>query len=227
MWNSFHFAIGFVISYAAASLSEAFLHRTVGHATTRVRRIWARYPRFCGFLTRAHYRHAVVHHGLTFAQDHVTQFSDDDDKARVDAIVASRCDHRIKEERYGLSVGLRSLLTFNAPALPMLPVLYWLCGPYACLGAAPPLLSMPLLSMLIHPYLHLSHSDALRLSPRPTAFLLKTRYFRIVARYHYMHHLYPRFNFNLLLGGDWLLGTVRRATSDDRHAMKEVGIHIH
>ena len=134
MWNFLHFSVGFAVSYIASSLSESFLHRNVGHATARIRRIWSRYPRFCGFLSRAYYRHAVVHHGLTYTQNHVTQFLSNHDKVRVDAIVDSRGDDLIKGEKYGLSVGLRSLLTFNVPALPILPVLYWMCGPYACLG---------------------------------------------------------------------------------------------
>ena len=68
------FTLGLVTSYLAATVSESYLHRTVGHATPRLRRFWAQHPRLCGFLTRADYRHAVVHHGLTFARDHVTQF---------------------------------------------------------------------------------------------------------------------------------------------------------
>ncbi len=115
--------IGLATSYLAATVSESYLHRTVGHATPRLRRFWARHPRLCGFLIRAHYRHAVVHHGLTFARDHVTQFLDEADKDRVDTIVTPRADRLIKKERYGLTICLRGLLTYNVTILPILLVL--------------------------------------------------------------------------------------------------------
>jgi hypothetical protein len=227
MSNWLQLAVGLATSYLAATLSESYLHRTVGHATTRRRRFWARHPRLCGHLTRVHYRHAVLHHGLTFARDHVTQFLGEADKARVDAIIAPHGDRLIEKEHYGLTVGLRSLLTYNVAVLPILPALFWLCGSVACLGALPVLSAAPLLAMFVHSYLHLPYSEALRRCPRPAAFLLGTRYFRAVARHHYLHHVYPRFNFNLLIGGDWLLGTHRRASPDDLRAMDEIGIPVH
>lgn len=218
------FAAGFATAYLAATVSESFLHRAIGHATPRLRRSWARHPRLCGHLLRAHYRHAVVHHGLTFARDHVTQFLDEEDKARVDAIVAAKGDPLIVEERYGLTIGLRGFFTYNSLPILMLPALAWSCGPGACIGALPVLLVAPLLSMFIHPYLHLPHERAVRESPRLVSWLLETSYFRAVARHHFLHHVYQRSNFNLLLGGDWLLGTHRRASPADRDAMKAVDI---
>ncbi|APW61715.1 hypothetical protein [Paludisphaera borealis] len=220
-------AVGLTTSYLIATLSESYMHRAIGHAGARTRRNWARHPRLCGFLTRAHYRHAVVHHGLTYARDHVTQFLDESDKARVDAILKPRGDWLIEKERYGLTIHLRGVLTFNAIALPMPPVLFWLCGPIACLSALPVPIAVPLLSMFIHPYLHLPHEDAVRLAPRPLAVLLRTRYCRALARHHYVHHVYQRFNFNLLMGGDWLLGTYRQASPDDLLAMEAIGIPTH
>jgi hypothetical protein len=220
-------AVGLTTSYLIATLAESFMHRTIGHAGARIRRFWARHPRLCGMLTRAHYRHAVVHHGLTFARDHVTQFLDASDKARVDAILEPRGDWLIEKERYGLTIHPRGLLTFNAIALPIAPVLYWVCGPIACLSALPAVLAPPLLSMFVHPYLHLPHEEAVRLAPRPLALLLKSRYGRAVARHHYVHHVYQRFNFNLLMGGDRLLGTYLQASPDDLLAMEAIGIPTH
>jgi len=220
-------AVGLATSYLAATVSESYLHRTIGHATPRLRQFWARHPRLCGHLIRAHYRHAVVHHGLTFVRDHVTQFLDAADKARVDVLTAPRGDPCIAKERYGLSVGLRGLLTYNASVLSILPALFWLGGPIACAGALPMLLVTPLLSMFVHPYLHLPYHEALRLAPRPVALLLRTRYFRAVTRHHYLHHVYQRFNFNLLMGGDYLLSTYRRANLDDLQAMEEIDIPVH
>jgi hypothetical protein len=226
MSNWLQLAVGLATAYLATTLSESCLHRTVGHASPRLRRFWLRHPRLCGHLIRAHYRHAIVHHGLTFTRDHVTQFVDAADKARVDSIVAARCDWLIEKEHYGLTVGLRGLLTYNMSVVPIFPVLFWLCGSVACLGAFPVLLAAPLLSMLVHPYLHLPHTEAVHRSSRPVAFLLRTRYFRAVARHHYLHHVYQCCNFNLLLSGDRLLGTHRRASPADLRAMEQIGISI-
>jgi hypothetical protein len=156
----------------------------------------------------------------------VTQFVDAADKARVDTIIAARGDSLIEKERYGLTIGLRGVLTYNVPVLPVLPVLFWSCGSVACLGALPVLFTAPLLSMLVHPYLHMSHREVLRRSPRAVALLLGTRYFRAIARHHYLHHVYQCSNFNLQMGGDWLLGTHRRASPDDLRKMERIGIPI-
>ncbi|AMV40344.1 hypothetical protein [Planctomyces sp. SH-PL62] len=217
-------AVGLGASYLAATLAESIQHRVVGHAGARRRRFWARHPRLCGFLLRAHYRHAVVHHGLTFARDHVTQFLDEADKARVDAVIGRRGDPLIERERYGLTVGVRAFLTFGAAVWPLVPGLYWAIGPCAALAALPAPLAAPLLSMFVHPYLHLPHREALRRAPRPVACLLRTSYFRAVARHHYLHHVYPRFNFNLLMGGDWLLRTHRRPSPEDLRAMEAIDV---
>ena len=62
----------------------------------------------------------------------------------------------------------------------------------------------PLLSRCFRPYLHMPHQRALRQAPAVTAWLLERRYFRAMARSHFMHHRYMANNFNLLLGGDVL-----------------------
>jgi hypothetical protein len=130
----------------------------------------------------------------------------------------------IERERYGLSVGARTILTFSAAVWPMVPALFALVGPFAALAALPVPLAVPMLSMFIHPYLHLPHREALERAPRPLAFLLRTRYFRAIARHHYLHHSHPGCNFNLLMGGDWLLGTHRRPTAADLRAMAVLDI---
>jgi hypothetical protein len=49
--------------------------------------------------------------------------------------------------------------------------------------------------------------------------------YKFVARHHYLHHRYPDKNFNVAFPvGDWLFGTVARASEDDRRAMEAEGI---
>ncbi len=177
---------GLAATYLVALVSESCLHRFVGHASVRTRRFWARNPRLYAHLPRAYYRHAVVHHGLTFRKNHVTQFVSVEEKAAVDRIAERAADERIRAERYGLTVGLRAFVTYNLTVFPIVPVVVILAGPWATAGALPVLVVTPLLSMLIHPYIHREHEAATREAPAVVAFLLKTRYFQAVSRHHYL-----------------------------------------
>jgi hypothetical protein len=218
--------MGFAVTYLAASLSESYIHRNVGHASRRAQRFWRKHPCLLSHLLRAHYRHAVVHHGLTFRTDHVTQFADVRDKARVDQAVRGAWDPLIEREEYGLTIGPRGFLTYNLVVFPFLWLIYLWSGPWPCVGALPVLPLTTSLSMVVHRYLHLPHRVAVRAAPWPLALLLSTRYFRAVARHHYLHHRYGNCNYNLLLGGDFLLGTSRRASPQDLRAMLALGLRI-
>ena len=49
--------------------------------------------------------------------------------------------------------------------------------------------------------------------------------YKSVARHHYLHHRYPGKNFNVALPvGDYLFGTVAKATAADRVAMQAEGL---
>jgi hypothetical protein len=74
--------------------------------------------------------------------------------------------------------------------------------------------------------LHRSYECGIQESPCCVAWFLRTSYFREVARHHYLHHKYPNSNFNLLLGGDWLLLVNRRATRTDIEEMKKIGLRV-
>jgi hypothetical protein len=216
--------VGLAATYLVATVSESCQHRFVGHASIRTRRFWARNPRLCAHLLRAYYGHAVVHHGLTFRKNHVTQFVSVEEKAAVDRITERAADERIRAERYGLTVGLPAFVTYNLTVFPIVPVVVILAGPWATAGALPVLVVTPLLSMLIHPYIHREHEAATREAPAVVAFLLKTRYFQAVSRHHYLHHKYRDCNFNLLLGGDFLLGKYRKAGVQDLGEIAAIGL---
>jgi len=49
--------------------------------------------------------------------------------------------------------------------------------------------------------------------------------YKFVARHHFLHHRYPDKNFNVAFPiGDWIFGTVAKATAADRQAMEAEGI---
>lgn len=211
--------LGLVTAYLVATVSESLLHRFVGHAGGRTRRFWARHPGLFGPLLRAHYRHAVVHHGLTFRVNHVTQFEDAEAKAETDRSVAPTADALIPREHYGLTIGLRGLVSYNVTVAPILPILYGLAGAWALCGALPVLTLAPLSAMLVHPTLHRHPEAAAREAPWIVGLLIRTRYYRALWRHHFVHHKHPRWNFNLLLGGDRLLGTYRSPDARDLDEM--------
>jgi hypothetical protein len=54
--------------------------------------------------------------------------------------------------------------------------------------------------------------------------LAKSAYFKYLAKHHWLHHRYIDCNYNLMLGGDYLLGVWRGATDEDVGAMRSIGL---
>jgi hypothetical protein len=123
-------------------------------------------------------------------------------------------------------MGLRGLVTYNLTIVPIVSIVCMLAGPWALAGALPMLTVAPVLAMFIHPYLHRDHEAATREAPALVALLLRTRYFRALSRHHFLHHKYPNCNFNLLLGGDYPLGTHRSPSAQDLSEMAAIGILV-
>ena len=220
--------LGLIVTYLIATISEVMWHRHVYHASSRTRRFWSRYPRYFNFFLKHHYRHTIVHHGLTFREDHITQFKDLDAKAEIDRIVSLKNDKLIHRDGYGLSpswtTGLSGLITFNLTVAPILPILYWFSGPCSFWGGLPVLTLSPMLTMMTHPYLHQHHGEPAAKPSLIMKLVMRTWYFKMLWRHHFLHHKYPSSNFNFLLGGDHLLGTYRMPDEKDLTDMAAFGI---
>jgi hypothetical protein len=217
---------GFVCGYLAASLCESFFHRIIGHASPALRRLYGKAGPPGQAMIESWHAHHVVHHILTFRADHVTQFSSESERARLNAHLKRRQANGIIECRYGLTIGCRpeSYARFVAPALPVFLALCWLGGGWFALGAFAPFCAMPVFSQFIHPYLHMRHALVVKQGPALIRLLAKTRYFKYLARHHWLHHRYTGCNYNLLLGGDILLAVHRRAAPHDLDAMRAIGL---
>lgn len=221
-----HTIVGLLAGYLTVTVSESALHRFIGHATSRRRHRWAANPRLCRYLLLSHFRHAVVHHGLTYKSNYVTQFDGKDHKDAVDRRTLAVGDVHVEKAGYGLMPGWTGLVTYNLTTVPVIVLLALVFEPVAAVAAIPWLAVAFALSRWFHPYLHRDHEAAVREAPRWVGRLLRTSYFRAVARHHFLHHKYPNSNFNLLLGGDWLLGVHRRATRADLDEMSAIGLRI-
>lgn len=219
---------GFALGYLIATLVESYAHQYVSDAPRKYVKQWMRYPRLCKYMIRTHYSHHTVHHCRTYRQDFVTQFRNDQEREYLDRELENRGIHGqiIKASHYGVRLHGSGALVFIVPLLPGIPlILNWL-GPLGLSGALMALALPPLLSHFVHPYLHMPHSKAVYLAPLPISMLLKTRFFRAMARSHFMHHRYVMGNFNLLLGGDILRGVARKPSEKDLDEMKRIGLRI-
>lgn len=217
---------GLAIGYLIASLLESWLHQRVGHAPAKFVKRWERHPTLWRSRIDTRYAHHVVHHRRSYRHDHVTQFRSDAERERLDLDLAARgaCGERIRRSRYGLRLDGGGALAYVLPLLAGVPLLGLAWGRWTMAGACLALLLPPCFSHFVHPYLHLPHEQAVRQAPRAMAWLLQSRYFRAMARHHYLHHRYMAFNYNLLLGGDWLRGCHRAPAERDLADMRQLGL---
>ncbi len=223
-----HLAVGLLGGYVVASLIESYMHQHVSDAPLKSLKRWQRHPRLFGYLIRTRYSHHVVHHCRTFKQDHVTQFRSDEERAALDADLTTRGRHGqiVLRSNYAVRLHGSGALVFVAPLLPVVPLTALALGPWATVGACLSLALPPLFSHFVHPYLHMPHQRAIREAPLAVAWLLRRRYFRAMARNHFMHHRYVASNFNLVLGGDLLRGRHRKPSERDIAEMHRLGLRV-
>jgi hypothetical protein len=219
---------GFSVGYLIASLIESYLHQHVSDAPNRTVKVWERHPRLFHYLLRTRFSHHVVHHRRTFKQDFVTQFRSEQERAALDEQLLTSGSHGeiIRRSQYAVRLHGSGSLVFIAPLLPVAPLSFLAFGAWGTAGACAALALPPLFSHFIHPYLHCPHEKALQEAPALTGWLLKRRYFRAMARNHFMHHRYVASNFNLVLGGDRLRFAHRKPSEIDLQDMQRLGLRV-
>ncbi|MDH5231877.1 MAG: hypothetical protein OEZ58_16565 [Gammaproteobacteria bacterium] len=219
---------GFIVGYLVASYIESYMHQNVSDANMKRVKKWKKHPTLFWYFIRTHYSHHVIHHVKTFKQNYVTQFRNEDEKLALDKVLDGRGRHGeiIKQSRYAVKLHGSGSLVFIAPLLPAIPLFSYTLGPWSLVGAVMALSLPPIFSNYIHQYLHMPHEHAIKQAPPLIAWLLKTEYFKAVARNHYMHHRYMVGNFNLVLGGDILRGVNRKPSDRDIQHMLELGLPV-
>ena len=96
---------GVLIGYVVVSLCESFFHRTVGHASPRLRRLARGLGAIGSGVIEVWYGHHVVHHCRTFRRDHVTQFESAHAEQRLRCELIAKGRRRMVAESYGARVG--------------------------------------------------------------------------------------------------------------------------
>lgn len=131
---------------------------------------------------------------------------------------------QVETTNFGTTITLSSFPFFMGLPLALIAPLI-LVNPIMAIAACSMLPLPPLLSMHIHPLMHMPHKQAANMPGFP-GMLMRTAVARWVVRHHWMHHRYEDSNFNLLPGGDFLLGTHRRPSPDDLRDMALDGIPL-
>lgn len=193
-------------AYLVASLWEASFHRFVLHASASTRRRWRHLGSLGALLRLACFFHHDIHHRRTFNRSLVVQFDAPQQKAKIDALLKGPIGMRARSDRYGLTVtGPFELLAFTGIPLSINIGLAAAACPGMLWAGAAIAFAPYLLSRYLHPLLHLPPQSA-RGTPLAPGWLMSA--FRFIQRYHLTHHRLHDRNFNLLLGADFLLGSV-------------------
>lgn len=220
------FLLGIVIGYVVVSLCESVFHRTIQHAPAALRALHSKLGPPGRALLRAWYTHHAIHHHLTFRSSHVTQFSSQDERTRLNSFLVARSKEHVIAEEYGSRIGprLTDYFLYVMPTLPIFSAVCWAGGPVFTCGALIPFSIWPILAQFVHPYLHMEYSQIPAKAPRVIRAFATTPYFRHLAIHHWLHHRYENCNYNLLLGGDVLIGARRAPTAADLAEMRAIGL---
>lgn len=221
----FHIVAGLMLGYAVISLLESTFHRAIYHARPRTRRLWASYPLIGGPFRRAYFSQGIIHHCWTFRRDFVTQFTSEHERAQLDRRIQGEHSSLIQGEHYGLTLRGAGTVWYNIPILPFVLLIGLVLGPWGLVGVLPVLGAYTCLAKYVHPYLHTPHDKVAGASPI-LRWILETGYVQCLRRHHYLHHRYPDCNFNLLLGGDFILGRYRAPTAQDWEEMRRLGLVV-
>lgn len=219
---------GFTFGYFSATISESLMHKYFGHASFKVRKFFSKWRIVSDVVHDVHFGHTVVHHAKTFRSDHVTQFDTPTDKEKLDDYLLAEEKEAHIEVAYGLVTSYFGMAYFFIPPFCVLLAMYAVCGRWFTwhflLAGLIPTLAPPLLSRYLHPYLHLPIADAKTRTGVVTNWILNSWYGKWVKQSHYVHHRHPRYNFNLLFGGDYLLGVYRPASEVELNEMRTIGL---
>ncbi|RZA09750.1 MAG: hypothetical protein EOP11_00645 [Proteobacteria bacterium] len=209
---------GIILGLLSATVTESIGHKYAGHPGPRQRNLYRKFPRLMAPFLKPYYQHLVIHHHRTFKADHFEQFESQLEKEKLDAWIRKKFSPEfaglIWLERYNLTLeGISGTLPFALPFLLGPLLILFTLGPVAFLASLLTAFIPVWLSKYVHPLVHLPQETE---HEHPfIRWLMRTRYMRHVFRNHYLHHQHLEKNFNLLLGGDYLVGLHHPASAEE------------
>lgn len=217
--------LGVILGLLFGTMFESVGHKFFGHPSPWQLRLYFRYPKLFDPLLRCYYHHFVIHHELTFQTHPFLQFESEDAKRRVDdwikASFPEDFSSLVFRERYNLTlVGIQGTLPFALPFTAGPLIIGSLFGWQAALGSLLTSFTPVLMSKFIHPLVHEPRNVS---TAGPIArTIARSRYMHRIVANHYLHHVHLDFNFNLLLGGDHLVGLYRKPTEKELWEIREL-----
>lgn len=201
-------------TYLIASLWETFVHWKLLHCSNKTRLRWKTKGGVYNLLRRGRFSHNVVHHRATYKENYFVQFRSADGKRQLDGKLNSASGGRIIINRYGLTVSSGwEILGFTGVPAALAAIIGMTLNPLlAVIGIGFSFVPF-LLSKYIHPLLHVQNAS----QKIPNVLLVRpiiVQYISYIQRYHFIHHKRGLCNFNLMPGGDILLGVARDDSSD-------------
>jgi len=192
----------FITSYTIATLWEHYQHKEILHAdSAKVKKwknssFWVHQVLYHG----GYYAHHIVHHQKTFKTGYTCQFSSPEEQKKLDDFLIEKFGKTDSQQNYGLTINtFYEYAMFILPAFFLLPILAFFLEFYQLVIFTVPLFFPLLLSKYIHPILHTNMKNR--------HWIYNNFYTRKIYKTHFIHHQDSSKNFNLLLGGDWIMGS--------------------
>lgn len=177
-----------IISYLIATLWEHYLHKEILHVKPKKAKKWQESYKL---LYKGVYSHHVVHH---------KQFDSQEQREKLDKHLIKKFGQTNDRRQYGLTINtVWEYIMFMLPWFFIAPFVYLYFELYQFIIFTLVLMLPLLLSKFIHPFLH---SDL-----ENKSWIYNNFYTRKIYKTHRIHHEDDTKNFNLLLGGDWIMGT--------------------
>lgn len=199
--------ITFILTtYLIATLWEHYLHKEILHAKRQKVKYWRNSGGKIGMLLyKGWYSHHVVHHKKTFQTEYHTQFDSKQQQTNLDTHLINKFNQTNTPQKYGLTINtFWEYVIFMLPWFIVAPISFYLGG-YLLLMISTLILMLPLLlSKYIHPFLHEKKTQ--------TSWIYNNVYVKKIYKTHRIHHEDDTKNFNLLLGGDWIMETYQNNT---------------
>lgn len=191
-----------VIAYFITSLWETFIHWRILHATKGSRRIWRKFGVIGSLLRRAYFSHNIIHHNKTFKDNLFIQFKNKKEQLSLDNKLPQNLRIKIQENKYGLTIStFWEMITFTLFPITINTLIFYRYANIITLVIITFISILPaLLSRYLHPKLHQQIQNHTK---QNNLFCI---YFRYIQDYHLTHHRSAMVNFNLLPGGDYILG---------------------
>lgn len=208
---------GALIGYTTSTLVEHVLHRALGHPARGLRVFLENAGPWARVLRETTFSHLRMHHAKTF-KSFTEQFGSEAERDELfreleaDPNVTPAQIESLKKTKLGLTldiVGQASIVAITAPVLWGLSRIIHADVP-TTIALFSPLTVQILSPVYLHTVIHLKRAKLMTESPAFVRWLACTRIVEAIVRSHFMHHKGGGRNFNLLPGGDFLLGQYQR-----------------